>query len=84
MRNFDWEKLLRDHSLFSNLNHEEKKKVIGRLLEDEISEERHFPAGSIILKEGEFGESIFLIGAGSARAVIMGVNNELQKDEVGK
>ena len=70
MKNLDWEKLLVNHSLFSNLGFEERKKVIRRLLEDEISEERQFPSGSIILKEGEFGESIFLIGSGSARVVI--------------
>lgn len=80
MKKVDWKELLRRHSLFSNLESDERKKLLNWFLGEKVSKERHFPAGSIILNEGEFGESVFLIGSGSARAVIMGKHGEVSTE----
>ncbi|HKA54947.1 MAG TPA: cyclic nucleotide-binding domain-containing protein [Candidatus Binatia bacterium] len=66
MKNFNWKDLLRHHPLFGNLNEQE----LERFLADEVSEERAQPPGSMIVREGEFGNSIFLIGSGSVEIVL--------------
>ncbi|MFQ5853642.1 MAG: Crp/Fnr family transcriptional regulator [Candidatus Binatia bacterium] len=68
MKNFNWNDLLRYHPLFSSLN----EKEIEQLLKDEVSQERDRPQGSVILKEGEVGDSFFLIGSGSVKVVLPG------------
>lgn len=66
MKNFNWQELFKHHPLFGSLS----EKEIEGFLADEVSEERTQSPGSMILKEGEFGNSIFLIGSGSVQAVL--------------
>jgi CRP-like cAMP-binding protein len=66
VKNFNWKDLLTHHPVFGNLNEKERE----RLLTDDISEESTQSPGSLILKEGEFGNSIFLIGSGSVQIVL--------------
>jgi CRP-like cAMP-binding protein len=68
MKNFPWEDLLRRHPIFSHLS----AKEIDQLLEDKVSEEKECPQHSVILREGELGDSIFLIGSGSVQIVLNG------------
>jgi CRP-like cAMP-binding protein len=72
MKHFKWEDLLRRHPLFSRLTEAE----LDRLLEDEVSEERECPPQSVILREGEAGDSIFLIGSGSVQVVLLGKDGQ--------
>ena len=72
MKSFDWKELLKRHSLFANLRQDEKKKLIDKFLGDDISTERHYLAKRIILREGESGDSIFIIKSGSVRAFMKG------------
>ena len=76
MKTFDWKELLRRHSLFANLRQDEKKKLIDKFLGDDISTERHYLAKRIILREGESGDSIFIIKSGSVRAFMKGKYGE--------
>lgn len=72
MKSFNWQGLLRYHSIFSSLNEEE----ISQLLKDEASQEKAYPQGSVILREGEFGDSIFLIGSGSVQVFLRGTEGQ--------
>lgn len=65
MKTFGWYDFLRRHYLFSSLDREQ----IERLLTDEASEERKFSEGSVILREMEGDDSVFLIGLGSVQVV---------------
>lgn len=66
----DWQNFLRSHPLFSSLNDEE----VGTLLRDEVSQERSYSQGTAILKEGEAGDSIFLIRSGSVQVALQGAS----------
>jgi len=66
MKNFQWKNLLKYHPLFSGLGERE----VEQLLREEVSEERDCPQGSVILKEGEVGDSFFLIGSGSVQVAV--------------
>jgi signal transduction histidine kinase/CheY-like chemotaxis protein len=66
VRGFDWAELLRHDSIFSTLG----DKDLQWLLSDEASTECSYEPGAVIVREGEIGDSIFLIGSGSAEAVL--------------
>jgi CRP-like cAMP-binding protein len=68
MKSSNWQNLLRSHPAFSSLNEEE----IANLLRDEVSQERVFPQGAVILRGGEVGDSIFLIGSGAVQVALWG------------
>jgi CRP/FNR family transcriptional regulator, cyclic AMP receptor protein len=68
MTSTNWPNFLRSHTLFSSLNEEE----IGNLLKDEVSQERSYSQGIAILKEGEVGDSVFLISSGSVQIALRG------------
>ncbi len=72
MKTFDWQRLLRQHSLFSSLSEEE----IARLLDDEVSQERDCPQDQVILREGSWADSIFLIGSGAVSVVLLRKDGE--------
>ena len=72
MKHFKWEELLRRHPIFSRLTAQE----LTRLLEDEVSVERECPPQSVILREGEVGDSIFLIGSGAVQVVLLGKDGQ--------
>jgi len=57
---------MRDHPILSGL----EDRHVQWLLSDEASTERHYDAGDVIVREGDLGDSIFLIGSGAAEAVL--------------
>ena len=73
MKSFDWQNLLRSHPIFSSLTEEE----IASLLRDEVSQERVYPQGTVILKGGEVGDSLFLIRSGSVQVTLGGTGSPL-------
>ena len=66
MNAFDWAEFLRSDSFLST----QDEKTLRWLVSSEISSEHRYEPGAVILREGEFGDSIFLIGSGSAEAVL--------------
>ncbi len=68
MKSFNWQNLLRSHPIFSSLNEEE----IASLLRDEVSHERVYPQDTVILRESEVSDSIFLISSGSVQVTLRG------------
>ncbi len=72
MKSVDWLAILNSHPLFESLDENERK----LLLTSSFSKERKFRKGSVILKEGEIGDSLFLIGSGAATIELHGPNDE--------
>jgi two-component system, sensor histidine kinase len=63
---FDWAELLgRDSLLFL-----QDEKTLHWLVSDEVSTEHRYEPGTVIVRQGENGDSIFLIGSGTAEAVL--------------
>jgi CRP-like cAMP-binding protein len=69
MKSVDWEDLFRRHPVFSSLTEAE----IRQLLTHEASQEREYPLDAIIVRAGEPGDSLFLIGSGSVQVTAFGV-----------
>jgi two-component system, sensor histidine kinase len=63
---FDWVDLLRVDSFLSDPD----EKTLQWLVTEGVSIEHRYEPGAVILREGEVGDSIFLIGSGSAEAVL--------------
>ncbi|MGE5304429.1 MAG: Crp/Fnr family transcriptional regulator [Alphaproteobacteria bacterium] len=74
MKNFNWKDLLGQHSLFQSLDSKEVERIIAHLLDDKVSKEREYSSGTIIVREGEPGGSVFLVGRGSVQVVLEGEN----------
>ncbi len=70
MTSIDWQNFLRSHPIFSSLNDEEVAKLLG----DAVAQERRYARGTAILKEGEAGDSIFLIRSGSVQVALRGAS----------
>jgi CRP-like cAMP-binding protein len=68
MQSLNWQDFLKGHVLFSSLSEAE----IAQLLRGEAAQERSYPQGGVILREGEFGDSLFLIGSGSVQVSLPG------------
>ncbi|HEV8717049.1 MAG TPA: cyclic nucleotide-binding domain-containing protein [Candidatus Binatia bacterium] len=68
MKAFNWSDLFKGHSVFASLSEAD----IEKLLEDEASQERAYPAGDVVVKEGELGDSLFFIGSGSVQVTLQG------------
>jgi hypothetical protein len=66
MKSFHWSDLLREHPIFSSLSEEE----ITLLLRDDVSLEKNYAPDSIILRQGDTGDSIFLLGSGSVQVTV--------------
>ena len=66
MKVFDWAELLRHHPILSSLD----EKHVHWLVSEDVSTERTYEPGAVIFREGDEGDSIFLIGSGSAEAVL--------------
>jgi CRP-like cAMP-binding protein len=73
MKSFNWQDFLRRHPIFSSLTEAE----IANLLRAEVAQERVYPQAAVILKEGEVGDSVFLIGAGSVQVTLWGTTGPL-------
>jgi CRP-like cAMP-binding protein len=65
-KTFDWKSLLFHHPAFSCLGDAETD----ALLRPEASRERVYAAGSLIVRQGESGDAVFLIGSGSAQVLL--------------
>lgn len=74
MKSFNWQNLLRSHPIFSSLTEEE----IANLLRDEVSHERVYPQDTVILREGEVSDSVFLISSGSVQVTLRGTRGPLR------
>ena len=66
MKAFDWSGLLRDTAFLSTLDEKTRTWLVG----DQVSTEHSYEPGAVIVREGENGDSIFLIGSGSAEAIL--------------
>ena len=67
MKTFPWGDFLRKHPMFSSLRDAKKLEV---LLEDSASTERSVGQDEVILRQGEVGDSIYVIGSGSVEAIL--------------
>lgn len=72
MKTFDWAAFMRRHPILSGLDDQHVQWLLG----DEASTERHHAAGEVIVREGEHGDSIFIIGAGTAEAVLTAADGQ--------
>jgi hypothetical protein len=63
----DWVELLRGQPILSTLDENHARWLVS----EQASTEWSYEPGAVILREGELGDSIFLIGAGSAEAVLL-------------
>jgi signal transduction histidine kinase/CheY-like chemotaxis protein len=66
VRTFDWAEFLR-HDSFISAQDETTRQW---LVTDEASSEHTYEPGSVIIREGEAGDSIFVIGSGTAEALL--------------
>ena len=66
MKVFDWAGFLRQASFLSL----QDERIREWLLADEASSEHTYEPGSVIIREGDVGDSIFVIGSGSAEALL--------------
>jgi signal transduction histidine kinase/CheY-like chemotaxis protein len=66
VKSFDWAELLRQHPLLSSLDAQH----VEWLVSEDVSAEQSYPPGAVIFREGDEGDSIFLIGSGSVEAVL--------------
>ena len=72
MKTFDWTEFVRHNSLLST----QDENTLRWLVSQEVSTEHRYEAGAVIIREGEIGDSIFLIGSGSAEAVLPAGNGQ--------
>jgi signal transduction histidine kinase/CheY-like chemotaxis protein len=68
VKKFDWATFIRQHPVLSGLDDPH----VQLLLLDEASTEHTYEAGDVIIREGDVGESVFLIGSGSVEVVLSG------------
>jgi len=67
MKTFPWREFLQKHPILATVR---DKKRIDALLEDEVSSERIYAKDEVIVRQGDVGNSIFVLGAGTAEAVL--------------
>jgi len=67
MKMFPWKEFLQKHPIFASVRDE---KQIDALLADEVSSERIYAKDEIIVQQGDEGNSIFIIGSGTAEALL--------------
>ena len=71
MKAFDWAEFLRSDSCLAI----QDEKTRQWFVTDQASSEHTYKPGALIIREGELGDSIFVIGSGSAEA-LLSVNGE--------
>jgi CRP-like cAMP-binding protein/uncharacterized membrane-anchored protein YhcB (DUF1043 family) len=67
MKTFPWREFLQKHPIFATVR---DNKRIDALLEDEVSTERIYAKDEVIVRQGDVGNSIFIMGSGTAEAVL--------------
>ena len=67
MKTFPWREFLQKHPIFATVRDEKR---IDTLLADEMSSERICAKDEIIVRQGDVGSSIFIVGSGTAEAVL--------------
>jgi len=67
MKTFPWKEFLQTHPIFGTLRDDKR---IDALLKDDVSSERFCAKDEVIVRQGEVGDSVFLIGAGAAEATL--------------
>ena len=67
MKTFPWREFLQKHPILATVS---DKKRIDALLADEVSWERTYAKDEIIVRQGELGNSVFILGSGTAEAVV--------------
>ena len=67
MKAVDWFNVLRSDSVLAS----QDDTTLRFLISDEVSKEVRYEPGAVIIRQGEVGDSIFFIGAGSAEAVLV-------------
>jgi signal transduction histidine kinase/CheY-like chemotaxis protein len=72
VKTFDWVGLFRNHPVLSGLDDPH----VACLLSDDASAERSYAPGEVIVREGESGDSFFLIGAGSVDVTLSGTGGQ--------
>jgi CRP-like cAMP-binding protein len=66
MQSVNWPDFFKHHPIFSSLDEAE----VGQLLKSGAAQERVYPQGSVIITQGDPGDSVFLIGSGSVQVTI--------------
>ena len=66
MKAFDWADFIRHHPLLSSLDARHTQWLVS----EDVSTERTYEPGAVIVREGDEGDSVFLIGSGSVEAVL--------------
>jgi hypothetical protein len=67
MKTFPWREFLQKHPILATVRDEQR---IDALLADEVSSERIYAKDEIIVRQGDVGNSIFIVGSGTAEAVL--------------
>lgn len=67
MKSLPWKQLLQQHPIFSTVRDERR---IDALLADDVSWERVYAKDEVIVRQDEIGDSLFVIGSGSAEALL--------------
>jgi CRP-like cAMP-binding protein len=68
MTTLDWKRILSEHPVFSCLTEQQ----LARLLDSEVSDERSYAGDDPVFKEGDPGDSIYIIGSGEVSIVLCG------------
>ncbi len=68
MTTLDWKRILSEHPVFSCLTEQQ----LARLLDSEVSDERSYAGDDPVFKEGDSGDSIYIIGSGEVSIVLCG------------
>src|SRR5215470_1014496 len=72
MKQFDWAAFMRTHPILTGLSEGD----VSTLVAEQCSTERRYEPGDVIVREGELGHSLFLIGAGAVDAVLSSVDGQ--------
>ncbi|MGD1924394.1 MAG: Crp/Fnr family transcriptional regulator [Paracoccaceae bacterium] len=72
MEEVDWADIMRRHPVFAILSEDDRAKLLTPSVSSEVTYERD----AIILRQGELGRAIFLIGSGSACVTVQCVGGE--------
>ena len=75
-KKFPWVDLLNEQALLSGYDTLRRQGLIHELLKEDISSELHFSKDRIILRQGDIGKNVFIIGFGSVRVVLLGDKGE--------